>query len=59
MIPLQSKLIFGQLNSISPQLYYVKNGSVADDFAFISRMFSKVGNDIQTGINYVKSDYKK
>lgn len=57
---IKTRLIFGQLNSISPKIQPVKISSVADDFAFVGRMFSRTGNNIKEGINATKkSDGEK
>ena len=46
------KNLFGQINSISPRIQKTESSSVAKDFEFVARMFSKAGNDIKTGISY-------
>ena len=57
---IQMRLLFSQINTISPTIHSIKQNSVANDFAFVSRMFSRAGNDVKVGIeNAIKSDYKK
>lgn len=46
------KNLFGQINSISPRIQKTTSCSVAKDFEFVARMFSKAGNDIKIGISY-------
>lgn len=46
------KNLFDQINSISPRIQKTESSSVAKDFEFVARMFSKAGNDINTGISY-------
>lgn len=46
------KNLFGQINSISPRIQKIESSSIAKDFEFVARMFSKTGNDIKIGISY-------
>ena len=46
------KNLFGQINSISPIIQKIESSSIAKDFEFVARMFSKAGNDIKIGISY-------
>ena len=53
------KNLFGQINSISPRIQKTASSSVAKDFEFVARMFSKAGNDIKTGISYARNQMTK
>ena len=46
------KNLFGQINSISTRIQKTESTSVAKDFEFVARMFSKARNDIKIGISY-------
>ena len=54
MIRINSRLLFGQINSISPKLFNMRDLSIYNDFAFVNRMFYKTGLDIEEGINAIK-----
>lgn len=54
MVYMSSKLIFGQVNSISPKVFVLKDLSLNNDFAFVNKMFNKTGYNILEGINAVK-----
>ena len=58
MIRINARYLFGQINSISPKIYNIKDLSVYNDFAFVNRMFNRTGLNIRDGINIIqKSDY--
>ena len=54
MIRMNARIIFGQVNSISPKILNLKDLSVYNDFAFVNRMFYKTGLNISEGINVIK-----
>ena len=54
MISINTQLLFGQINTISPKRFSLKSLSVSNDFAFVNKMFYKTGNNVWEGINAIK-----
>lgn len=48
------KILFSQVNRMTPKPLEMKELSTENDFSFIEKMFWKTNNDIQRGIDEIK-----
>ena len=59
MVFLNSRMIFGQINCMTPKIRPVKAGSICNDFEFVNKMFYRTGLDIREGISAFKKSNDK
>lgn len=53
------QILLGQVNSIYPNQHRIRVVSLANDFAFVGRMFRMTGDNIRYGIDNAEKSYNK